>query len=211
MSLLTRSLVSTQFKLGVYQLRQITRIERGGVVISGCDSRYQPDGGVRHELTPDEWFIYSWHFFPRYAGQYFCDEESLLREIYYDYFAKERIHRQSNMFLIYKNDKSTGYMLTESFGDNIGRFYNGMFVNDLGSSTYQTTDDYGMVKPIEYAKNCVEAAACMLSDINGFRKVIIDLDSLKNDCEDSPEACTLYAKLKKLLPICSHTHLYLKK
>lgn len=211
MSVLSRAFVSTQFKLGIYQLRQITRIERGGIVISCADSQYQPDGGIRHELSPDEWFIYSWRFFPRYYGQYFCDEASLLRECYYDYFAKTGTIRQSNIFSIFKNRHNTGYIIVEHFGENRGRFYSGMHINEWGTSDYKTVFESGWVKPIDNAKSPVEAAAYMLADLDDFKKVKIDLASLQKDCEESPESCALHVKLTKLLQDCKHTDLYLEK
>ena len=211
MGLLSRAIAWGQFKFGICQARQITRIERGGIVISCADSRYQPDGGIRHELSPDEWFIYSWRFFPRYYGQYFCDEESFLRECYYDYFAKTRAIQQSNIYSIFKNGHNTGYIIVEHFGENRGRFYSGMHINEWGTNDYKTVFDSGEVKPIEYAKSPVEAAICMLADLDDFKKVKIDLASLQKDCEESPDSCVLHVKLTKLLQDCKHTDLYLEK
>lgn len=211
MSVLSRAFVSAQFKLGIYQLRQITRIERGGIVISCSDSRYQPDGGIRHELSPDEWFIYSWCFFPRYSGQYFCDEESLLHECYYDYFTKTRSIRQSNIYSIFKNGHNTGYIIVEHFGENRREFYSGMHINSWGTSNYKKVFDSGHVKPIEYTRTPVEAAICMLADLDDFEKVKIDLASLQKDCEASPDSCALHVKLTKLLQKCKHTDSYLEK
>lgn len=215
-SVLSRPFVSTQFKLGIYQLRQITRIEEGGIVISCSDSRYQPDGGIRHELSPDEWFIYSWCFFPRYYGQYSCDEASLLRECYYDYFAKTRHTRQSNIYSIFKNGHRTGYIIVEHFGqnhlgENRGNFYSGMHINEWGISNYKRVFDSGEVKPIEYTRSPVEAAICMLADHDDFEKAKIDLASLQKDCEASPDSYTLHLKLTKLLQKCKHADLYLEK
>lgn len=211
MGLLARAIVWMQFRLGIYQARQITRIERGGVVISCADSRYQPDGGIRHELSPDEWFIYSWRFFPRYYGQYFRDEESLLREHYYDYFAKTGALRQSNIYLIFKNKHSTGYIIVEHFGGNRGKFYSGMHINEWGTSDYKMVFESRRVKPIEYATSPVEAASCMLADLDDFKKIKIDLASLQKECEESPGSCALHVKLTKLLQDCKHTDLYLEK
>ena len=77
MGLLSRAIVWMQFKLGTYQARQITKIERGGVVIDCADSRYQPSYGIRYELSPDEWFLYSYQFFPRNHREDFYDENLL--------------------------------------------------------------------------------------------------------------------------------------
>lgn len=199
-----------QFKLGIYQARQITRIEKGGFVISCADSRYQPDGGIRHELSPDEWFIFSWRFFPRNHAEDFYDAELLMRERYYDYFAKTGASR-TNIYLIFKNKHSTGYIIVEYFGENRGRFYAGMHINEWGTSDYKTVFASRMVKPIEYARSPVEAAICMLADRDYFKEIKIDLASLHKNCEESPGSCALHLKLTELLPACKHTDLYLEK
>lgn len=119
MGLLSRAIAWAQFKLGIYHARQITRIERGGLVISCADSRYQPDGGIRHELSPDEWLLFSWRFFPRDYRKEFYDDEFLLRERYYNYFAKTEGSR-TNIYSIFKNKHNTGYFIVEYFGENRG-------------------------------------------------------------------------------------------
>ncbi|MBZ0095717.1 MAG: hypothetical protein K8H75_10175 [Sulfuricella sp.] len=210
MGVLSRAFVSTQFKLGIYQARQITRIERGGLVISCADSRYQPDGGIRRELSPDEWLLFSWRFFPRDYRKEFYDEEFLLRERYYDYFVKTGNSR-TNIYSIYKNQHDTGYIIVEYFGENRGRLYSGMHINQWGTSDYKTVFESGLVKPIEYVRSPVEAATCMLADLDDFKKVKIDLASLHKDCEESPGSCALHLKLTKLLQDCKHTDLYLEK
>lgn len=210
MGLFSRALVGTQFKLGIYQTRQITRIERGGLVISSADSRYQPDGGIRHELSPDEWLLFSWRFFPKDYREEFYDEEFLSRERYYDYFDKAG-RSGKNLYSIFKNGHNTGYIIAEYFGGNRRTLYSGMHINEWGTSDYKLVFDSGLVKPIEYAKSPIEAAICMLADLDDFRKITIDLDSLHKECEENPGPCALHLKLMKLLRNCNHTHLYLEK
>lgn len=208
---LSRSFVAMQFKLGIYQARQITRIERGGLVISCSDSRYQPDVGIRHELSPDEWFIYLWRFFPRYSGQYFCDEESLLRECYYDYFAKTGALRQSKIYSIFKDKLDTGYIIIQSFDEYQKSSYHGIYINQWGTSDYKAVFKNDRFNKISYDENLVyvesllEAAAYMLADKGNFREVKIDLVSLQS------ESCALHVMLTKLLQKCNHADLYLEK
>lgn len=210
MGILSKAFVTTQFKLGIYQARQITRIEKRGVVISCADSRYQPDGGIRHELSPDEWFLFSWRFFPRNYRKEFYDEEFLSRECYYDYFAKVERSR-INIYSIFKNQHDAGYIITEYFSENHGKLYSGMHINQWGTSDYKTMFESRLVKPIQYAKSVEEAAICMLADLDDFEKVRIDLALLHKDCEENPGACALHLKLTKLLQECNHTDLFLEK
>lgn len=210
MGLISRAFVRTQFKLGIYQTRQITRIERGGLVISSADSRYQPNGGIRHELSPDEWLLFSWRFFPMGYREEFYDEEYLSCERYYDYFEKTG-RSGTDLYSIFKNGRNTGYIIKEYFGGNRGKLYSGMHINQFGTSDYNTVFNTGSVKPIEYARSPIEAAICMLADLDDFRKVQINLDSLHKDCGENPGSCALHLKLKKLLRNCKHTDLYLEK
>lgn len=209
MGVLSRAIVATQFKLGIYQARQITRIEKRGVVISSADSRYQPDGGIRHELSPDAWLLFSWRFFPRDYRKEFYDEEFLSRECYYDYFAPIGRYRKY-IFSIFKNQHNTGYVITEHIHEDHGRYYSGIHINEWGTSDYKSVFKSGLVKPIRYAKTPAEAAICILADLDDFEKTKIDLSSLRKDCEDSPGTCALYAKLTKLLQGCKHTDQYLE-
>lgn len=223
MDLLARAIVWIQFKLGIYQVRQITRIERGGLVISRADSRHQPDGGIRYELSSDEWFLYSYRFFPRsYRGVY--DEEFLTRERYYDIYANRGPAEQEwQLFTIFKNGHTTGYFIQEyrhSANPNlIGSFhktrsYYGIHINQLGTSSYKDTTKNSIVKEIYFAETPMDAAICMLADDGDFEKVKIDLASLKKDCEDeslldSPGSCILHSKLTRLLQDCNHADLYI--
>ena len=210
MGLLSTTFVATQFKLGIYQARQITRIEKRGILISSADSRYQPDSGIRHELSPDEWLLFSWRFFPRSYRKEFYDEEFLSRECYYDYFAKSDSSR-TNIYSIFKSQHSTGYLIIEYFSESHGRFYSGMHINQWGTSDYNTMFKNYFVKPIKYARSAVDAAICMLADLDDFKKINLDLTSLQKDCEDDPGSCELHLKLARLLQDCRHTDLYLEK
>lgn len=210
MGILSRAFITAQFKLGTYHARQITRVEKGGIVISSTDSQYQPDGGIRHELSPDEWFLLTWHFFPRNHTEEFYDDEFLSKECYYDYFAQSG-RNIKNIYLVFKNQHNTGYFITEYFGDEHGRSYSCTHINQCGSSDYKRTFKSGLIKPIEYARIATEAAICIFADLDDFEKTKIDLSSLQNDFEGCPGACALHSKLTKLLQGCKHTDLYLKK
>lgn len=210
MGALSRFFVATQHKLGIYRARQITRIEKRGIVISCADSRYQPDGGVRHELSPDEWFLFSWRFFPRNYREEFYDEEFLSRECYYDYFAKSGSSR-TNVYSIFKNQHDTGYIISEHLSEKNQRFYSGMHINQWGTSDYKTVFESGFVKPIQYARSSREAAICMLADLGDFKKIRIDLDSLQKEGTENPGSCALHLKLTKLLQDCKYTDLYLER
>lgn len=226
MGLLARAIVWIQFKLGTYKVRQITRIERGGVVIDCADSRYQPSNGIRYELSPDEWFLYSYRFFPRGYREHSYDEEFTMRELYYDYFAKMGPSRPSFMdtttqiFAIFKNKHSTGYIILETrsskpnlhlIGGSRTKFYSGIHINQWGISDYKDTFESGMVKPIYYATSPIEAATCMLADTDDFRKLKIELFSLNEGCDENPGSCVLHSKLTRLLQDCKYTDLYLEK
>lgn len=210
MGILSRAFVATQFKLGIYKTRQITRIEKGGVVISSADSRYQPDGGIRHELSPDAWFLFSWRFFPRNYRNEFYDEAFLSRELYYDYFAPTGRDKEF-IYSIFKNQHDTGYIVSGYWHADHQIIYSGMHVNEWGTSDYKREFTSGLVKPITYAKTPAESAICMLADLDDFEQTKIDLSSLRKDCEDNPGACALHTKLAQLLPRCRNTDRYLEK
>lgn len=226
MGLLARALIAGEFKLGIYKARQITRIERGGLVISCADSRYQPGNGIRYEMSPDEWFLHIYRFFPRYHVLEAYDEDFLAREVYYDYFAESGLEspRSRNtdsytrIFAIFKNDHDTGYRLIEtsfsescgSYRESRGSYYSGLHINSWGTSDYRKVDSHHMIKPFEEAKTPADAAIYMLSDAEDFIKVKIDLSELIQDCETSPGSCQLHTKLTRLLKDCRYQHLYLQ-
>lgn len=211
-----------QFKIGIYQVRQITRIERGGIVISCADSRYQPDGGIRYELSPDEWLLYSYRFFPRDHRREDFDEEFLVRERYYDYFAERGSSKRTKKYIysIFKNKHNTGYIIVATLfseqnpnlvGESRTKFYSAIHINEWGASDYKDVFESRMVKPIYYATSEIEAAICLLTDRGDFSKVKIDIASLHKDCDESPGSCVLYSKLTKLLQDCNYTDLYIEK
>lgn len=217
MSILTKIAVLIKFKLGIYELRQIIKIEKSGIVISVADSRYRTDAGVRYELSPDEWFIYSWRFFPRYAGQIFCDEETFKSELYYDYFAKvSPYHMRPDYYAVFKNGHNTGYIISKHYRENrswhnpLPYSFMSMHINGSSTSDYTRVFDNNFAKPIQYAENLIEAAICILSDLDGFKQTKIEMSSLLDDCKSSPESCALHAKLTELLPKCLYTNFYLK-
>lgn len=212
MGLLSRAIVWMQFKLGTYQARQITKIERGGVVIDCADSRYQPSYGIRYELSPDEWFLYSYQFFPRNHREDFYDEKFIMRELYYDYYAEWGSSKRDQGFAIFKKKSFTGYIILETrSGDSQTKYYSGIHINLWGVSDYVLRRESGMVKPIFHATTPKEAAICMLADTDDFRKVKINLVSLNKDCNENPGSCALHSKLTKLLQDCNHTDLYIDK
>ncbi|MCO6426856.1 hypothetical protein [Nitrosomonas communis] len=203
MGLLSTANVWAQFKLGIYDIRQITRIEKRGVVVSSANYRYQPDGGIRHELTPDEWFLFVWQFFPR---NYSNDEEFVDQECYYDYFSPTGRHR-SSLYKIFKNGHDTGYIL-DGGGNNRGdHFYNGSHINQFGISKYESIVEHLNTNPLSNTHPVVYAAVKVLADRNGFKKTKIDLSRLRRDCELNSESCALYLKLTKMLKDCRHTQL----
>lgn len=224
MGLLAKALIAGQFKLGIYKARQITRIERGGLVISCADSHFQPGNGIRYEISPDEWFLNSYLFFPRNCVREAYDDSFLAREVYYDYFLESGLgsprsgDSYTRIFAIFKNDHDTGYRLIEtSFSESHGTYrlstgcyYSGMHISAWGISDYRKTDSSHMIKPFENAKTPVEAAIYMLSEEEDFLKVKIDLSELAQDCENSPGSCLLHTKLTRLLKDCRHQRLYLQ-
>lgn len=220
MGLLARAIVWIQFKLGIYQLKAITKIERGGVVISCTDSRYQPGNGIRLELSPNEWFLYSYLYFPRNCREDAYDEEFITRELYYDIYAKSGPHSQNfrenrDLFAVFKNGHTTGYIIEESRTYEPGgmswtsRRYSCVHINQWGVSWYKTTRKSGSVKPIYFVHDPTTAAICVLADDESFEKVNIDLDSLNKDCENSPGSCILHSKLTKLLQECNYAGLFM--
>lgn len=224
MGLLSKALIAGQFKVGTYAARQIIRIEKGGLVISCSDSRYQPDAGVRYEISPDEWFLYTYIFFPvGCAREDAYDEAFLTREVYYDYYAKSGPESPGSMadrkyiYAIFKNDQDTGYRIIESskainrgsYWHSAGSTYEGLFINSWGLSSYPTSSSYP-VKPFYGAKSIVEAAIYLLADANTLVKVKVSLAELIKESESArPGTIQLCAKLQQLLKACMHTNLYL--
>lgn len=227
MSALARAVCRLKFKLGIYEARQILRVERGGIVISCADSRYQPSEGIRYELSPDEWLLYSYVFFPRGYGEISSYDENFLKhECYYDIYSKSGLARpRGRVFEIFKNGKRTGYILHEHCpsslylnqnGESQSRYYTCIHINQWGTSSYVQWGrelESGMDKPICFATDVIQAAICVLSDlqIRSFKEDIINLESLSKDCDENPSSCILYAKLTKLLQECSYTDKYIHK
>lgn len=222
MDLLARAITWMKFKLGIYQVRQIMRIECGGVVISCSDSRYQPSDGIRYELSPDEWLLYSYYFFPKNYGEAsYYDEDFLTHERYYDIYAKSGPARPHNMlFEIFKNGSSTGYIIEEhrpstlylnQNGESQSRYYSCVHISQSGISTYKQWGHElksGIDKPICFATDVIQAAICVLADlrIRSFKEDIIDIDSLNKNCDENPGSCILHSKLTKLLKECNHSN-----
>ena len=217
-----------KFKLGIYQLRQIIRIERGGIIISCADSRYQPSMGIRYELSPDEWFVYSYRFFPMYLNKDSYDEEFLMRERYYDYYAKRASAGQCHsdgghtyIFAIFKNGHNTGYIIKEDthsssyvnywHGRQRGSRYSSIFINGFRTGSYKKEWDDGRDGPMLFANSTVWTAICVLADGWGFKKDAIDINSLNNNCDENPGSCILHSKLTNLLKDCRYPEHFIRK
>lgn len=190
--------VRMQFKLGIYETRQITRVEHGGVVIDG----------IRYELSPKEWLFYIFQF---------CSDDSFRKliknELYYDYYPKfkQDFHSMgySCYFAIFKNGHSTGYIVREihfsrpnpdAIGEYRTIFYSGFHINQLAISRYNDTKNH-FLKPIYYTNSKDDAAICMLSDEEGFERVdmMLELAKLKNDYDANHGAYLLQTTLAKQL------------
>lgn len=222
MGFLAQSLIAGKFKLGIYKARQITRIERGGLVISCTDSRYQAGNGIRYELSPDEWFLYSYKFFPRDYVLEAYNEDFLTREVYYDFFAETGLEKPRSgdsftvIYAIFKNDRDTGYRVIEtsfsvsrgSYREGTGHFNQGLHISDRGICEYRSVDSRHFIKPFQEARGVVEAASYMLADAEDFTKIKVDLSELTQDCENSPGSCLLHTKLTRLLKDCKNKHSY---
>lgn len=220
--LVSKAFLAGQFKLGIYKARQITRIERGGLVISTSDSRYQAGNGIRYELSPDEWFMYSYEFFPRDHVLEAYNDDFLAREVYYDFFAETGLGKArsgdsfKSIYAIFKNGQDTGYRVIEistsvsrgSYREGTGRFNFGLHISDRGICEYQSADSRGFIKPFREAMGVVQAATYMLADAEDFTKTKIDLSKLAQDCENSPGSCVLHTKLTRLLKDCKNKHSY---
>lgn len=225
MSALARAVCRLKFKLGVYEVRQILRVERGGIVISCADSRYQPSDGTRYELSPDEWLLYSYVFFPRGCGEISSyDENFLKRECYYDIYSKSGLARpRSRVFEIFRNENRTGYILQEHCpsslylnqnGESQSRYYTCIYINDRGISSYKQWGSElrsGVDKPICFATNERDAGTCVLADLSGFEKSVIDIDALNKNSDEDAGASLLYLKLSELLRDCNFSNEYLRK
>lgn len=212
MNLLKKAIVWAQFKLGIYEARQIMKIERGGVVISSTNSRYQPSSGIRYELSPNEWLFYSYLFFPRNYGKRFYDEEFTTRELYYDYFSEREPHRDVTTvtYAIFKNRHNTGYIIQVSYYSNRERFCSAKHISSWGFSKYPDTFE-NYVKPLYFATNEIQAAIYVLADAWDFKKCKVDLPSLIEDCSKSPGSCLLHSKLIKILQDCKHIDEYIAR
>lgn len=217
MGLLARATIQIKFKLGIYQVRQIMRIERGGIVIDG----------IRYELSPDEWLLYLYRFFPRgYGESSYYDEDFLMHERCYDIYAKRGPARPHNMlFEIFEGGHSTGYIIEEHCpstlylnqrGESQSKYYTCIHINQWGTSSYVQWGhelESGTDKPICFATDVIQAAICVLADlqIRSFKEHIINLESLNKDCDENPGSCILYSKLSKLLQECNYTDKYMHK
>ena len=218
MGMLAKAVVSVQFKLGIYYLKQVLKIERGGVVINNTDTKYQPSDGTRYELSPDAWFLYSYWFFPK--DHYGYDEEFLTRELYYDYYAKSGPAASAyRYYAIYKNGLSTGYFVKEKeYGGETHspvtsrKFFSGFHIYDWGTSVYQNTQNARLRLGQRFERSMpTDAAICLIADVEDFEKVKINLASLKKDCEEekNSRSCILHSKLTKLLPDCHFADNYI--
>ncbi len=207
MGLIARNYYKIQFALGKYQLRQITKIERGGIVIDQ----------LRYEQPPDAWLHYLYLFFPRWCRDETYHKDFRNFELCYDYYDKNGCTGPHSAgggknfyYALFKNEKTTGYIIREYYSEG-RRSYSVIHINEFGARKYDSLKN-GTVKQIYYAMTEEEAAICMLEDIGDFEPIKIDMNLLAKECENTeqyPGSCILYLKLAELLTKCNHSNNYL--
>lgn len=228
MGFMSRSIVAGEFKLGILQARQIIRIENGGLVISSSDARYQPGPGIRHEISPDEWFLHTYAFFPRYYPLEAYERGAIKNKIYYDYFSEEYPVSPRHgdvcryIYAIFKSGQDTGFRIVEekrfhylekgsishdSYRECVGSRYSGLYILNSGISRYRRTTKDHLIKPFEDARHINEAAVYMMSDLE-FESEYIKLGELNNDCKSDPGSCVLHEQLVAQLSNCRHARKY---
>lgn len=223
MGIMSRLIVAIEFKLGTLKARQIIRVENGGLVISSSDARYQPGPGIRYELTPDDWFLHTYAFFPMGYSLDAYERGDIKDKVYYDYYSEQHPisprHGDSHRYIyaIFKSGHDTGYRIVEmrrseshgGYSEWVDNWYYGLHINEWGISRYKTTTKSYMQKPFKEARHIHEAAIYMMSDLEEFEREYIKLNVLKSDCERDPGSCVLHDQLAVQLNKCRHASKYI--
>lgn len=203
MGFLSTAKAKAEFGMGVLELRPLVKVGNYGLVISTHSDKYQPDQGVRYEISPDEWLYYTWEFFPKdYLDEEDCRRSPIADNIYFDVHAEyspvSRLRKRTGMWVyaVFREGHTTGYLLEESYG---GHFY-GLHINRSGIRRFVPES---LLNLFTDATDRRAAATYMMSNLDRFQEEVIDLSKLETDCADYPGHCYLRDEMQRILSKCS--------
>lgn len=209
MGLINRSFARLKFASGYLEVRKITKIERGSIVIDG----------LRYELSPNEWFLCLYLFFPTHCGERLYTKSFCKAEICYDYFHEDNCVRHKgyglthskSYYSIFNHGKQTGYIIEERRSDktniyNMSSAFSIYIIPDRGNAyryNYNRLEDalYDGTYSI-YNNFLREATIWAYGDPQHFEKIEVDLKNLESLAKENLGTHILYEKLIKLLPKC---------